>query len=137
MVRTVVQGAIFQSGGAVEIVGSRLSKNSAAAQGGAIYTSEGTLAIVSSVLFDNHCSIWPLTPGFGGAIYALAATVALQTVTLRSNQAFFGGALYAVKDQSTGHYSIVTLVNVTFAKNKLNSFQCVANIMKSATKKMC
>ncbi|MGB5050165.1 MAG: right-handed parallel beta-helix repeat-containing protein, partial [Caldilineaceae bacterium] len=84
-------GAIYASGGGVEMDGVTASGNSAVTgNGGVIFLVTSTLTIANSSLTQNTAEI------NGGAVYILSGTVAANEATLSQNTAQYnGGALFA------------------------------------------
>ena len=108
-------GAFYVDGGTLELTRTHVSDNESAsgAGGGAVFLRGGTLASRNS-RFEANQSTHPLPLFSGGAVHGGAilatagATVSMESDTLRSNQASYGGAL-AVQDASCGDINLTDL----------------------------
>jgi hypothetical protein len=83
-------GAIAAAGSSITITKSTL-ENNAAYGGGAIYYQSGALSIIDSLLSDNSAST---SAGYGGAIYAYFSPLIITRSILTDNAAYHGGAIY-------------------------------------------
>lgn len=106
-------GAIVFDGAktTMTICGSTFTKNTAGAQGGAIfrvaYTDEVTT--IDRCTFDGNAA--DATAGLAGALYLENTTIQMTATTLSNNKAHYGGGLWA------GQSAIANLTNVTVANN--------------------
>ena len=103
---TLNGGAIYNKG-TVSIADSVLSRNSAGANGGVIYSD-----INSSVILENETLSANKATLNGGAIYTMGSLVADNNVTFSSNSAVSGGAIFA-KDNAS-----VNISESKFTSNK-------------------
>lgn len=90
-----IGGAIYQPGGLISLNGAYLSANTAAS-GGAIAAGEdiGSISIQNSLLSENKAT-GRQNSGYGGALYRKSGgTVDIQSSSLNSNTAMFGGAIF-------------------------------------------
>ena len=79
-----------QAGLRVDIVGSTLFDNYAAAGGGAVYSSNSSLTLADSRVIDND------SDGYGGGVSTAGSTIAITRSRIRNNSAAAaGGGVYS------------------------------------------
>jgi hypothetical protein len=106
-------GAIVFDGADTTMVicGCTFTKNSAGAQGGAVfrvaYSAEPTT--IDRCTFDSNSA--DPTVGLAGALYLENTTIAMTGTTISNNQAHYGGGIWI------GHAAVAQIVNVTIADN--------------------
>lgn len=107
------------NGGAINIVGATdkvtvsgatFQNNDAANFGGAIYVTDGTVAV------QDNCSFVTNGATAGGAIYTVAGTLTEKSSTFTGNTANNGAALYVADTTTT-----VTITGSTFDNNDTNT----------------
>ena len=80
----------------VDIVGSTLFDNYAAAGGGAVYSSNSSLTLADSRAIDND------SDGYGGGVSTAGSTIAINRSRIRNNSATAaGGAVYSYDSSLT------------------------------------
>ena len=80
----------------VDIVGSTLFDNYAAAGGGAVYSSNSSLTLADSRAIDND------SDGYGGGVSTAGSTIAINSSRIRNNSATAaGGAVYSYDSSLT------------------------------------
>jgi subtilisin family serine protease len=96
-------GALFAQNSAVECIDMVVEGNSADSDGGAFHLQGGSLLCHGSTFSDN--SIEPGTNKSGGGIYAIGATIDIQTSHFLGNSASFGGGGVALDGCSGANLS--------------------------------
>jgi hypothetical protein len=81
-------GGIYQADGAVEILGSEVSGNTADSDGGGIFNNAGTLTVAMASQIDGNTA----TESLGGGIHT-RENLNLSNSTVSGNTAFFGGGI--------------------------------------------
>jgi predicted outer membrane repeat protein len=113
-------GALYGSEGVLAITNSLFSGNVASYHGGALYISGGTISIANSSFVGNSAG----SGYYGGAIYILSGTsAAIQYCNFSGNSAGYGGAV-ADYIPLTGVYDenpVTGLYNSTFTNNTATS----------------
>lgn len=105
-------GALRAGNGPIRISNTTFSGNTAASQGGALWTGElGTLTIWNSTFYGNTATGLDADDGFGGALrLGSKGQISLNNITIANNHAGqFGGGMYGTAN--------VSLMNSIIANN--------------------
>ena len=104
-------GAIYISGGSLELVNCAISGNTATAFGGGIYVLAGTLTVDSSVISANTAGA-----GTGGGIYQIGGSLFIRSSVVEGNSAGSGGGIYY---EASG---AISLIQSTVKKNSAKAY---------------
>ncbi|EFA76316.1 hypothetical protein PPL_10079 [Heterostelium album PN500] len=110
----------FKGEGGMGITNTTFSSNTSKKNGGAIYSTQGTLTVWNSTMINNQADQ-------GGAIAVYQSSLTLSDVIIVGNQAVTsGGGLFILNDQ---HGSSVIINSTTFGQNFVSGQNGIGTVM--------